>query len=432
MSEELSAAVQAVQVTSQIGFEAFTILVKSGVGLTKTMIKLISWMYHRKTSGETGIRRLLAIKGDDLQVFRFREADMPKVREQLEAHGILYTVLEDLNRKDGYREVMFASSSVSRIKEIAENMKQSSVIGFDDYVNNADPKDLREVMKKVDREMSEQISERRKTKGEAVPEKEAGSASVNFHEPPEREAGFDITPERMSKFQADPETGSLSWRMDLTPDVMEQEKKEFLIAPADDIWKQDGFFEFMPHDTGNYRVVRSDGTAISEMSGAALVSKYFMSCFDKKEVLPARDENGKVIDFTGFLDRQEFSYMAQQPGMKKVSFLESDIVAEQGNSFTLRLPPKKTGDTAYYATFLKKGTMAAEGGKVYTLLDSKGNYLITDVKGEPVTALRGMDIRKEYFDEMTGMLKRTQEIGSVTKDAAKVIGADVVKEIRIP
>ena len=95
---------------------------------------------------------------------------------------------------------------------------------------------------------------------------------------------------------------------------------------------------------------------------------------------------GRSLTSQGFLDRQEFSYMAQQSGMKKVSFLESDIVAsrETTSLFGFRL---RDGRYRLLCDFLK-GTMAAEGGKVYTFWIQRE---LSDhgCEGEPVTALRG-------------------------------------------
>lgn len=56
--------------------------------------------------------RKLLTKGGDLQVLQFETKDMKKVQKMAKKYGILYSVLPDLNRKDGLSEVIFHTEAV--------------------------------------------------------------------------------------------------------------------------------------------------------------------------------------------------------------------------------------------------------------------------------------------------------------------------------
>lgn len=425
MSEEMTAAVQAVQVTSQIGFQTFSILVKSASALSRNAIKLFTWIYHSKPAGGVSVRRLLAIKGDDLQVFRFREKNLAEVEKQLKDHGVLYTVLEDLNLKDGFREVMFSSSSASRVNEIAKNLEQANIIGFDDYVNNADPKDMKNVMRKADRDMSEKISEMKQ---------KTGKTPGNFQMPPDRETGITIDLSRLKEGVFNEEIGRMEWKMELTPSQKDEDKKLYALVDVDEVWRHEKDASFIPAPEKKYKIMDHEGSVIETMPGEELLSVYFPRIrWGNTKPVPAETNGGKTIDFTSIAYQAEFISYAEQSGMYKVGFPKELIVAEQANSYTMLLPPQSPSEPVYCATFLKKNSLPVDGGnKVYTLLSEKKNYILTDTDGEPLIALRGNELAKKYFDDLTGEVKRTgimEKVPEASKEIAETAGKTIEKVI---
>ena len=85
-------------------------------------------------------------KGGDLQVFQFKTEDMKKVEKMAKKYGILYSVLPDINRKDGMSEIIFHTEAVPRVNMMIQKLKYGKVAAFDDYLKNGDEKSLGKLM----------------------------------------------------------------------------------------------------------------------------------------------------------------------------------------------------------------------------------------------------------------------------------------------
>ena len=96
---------------------------------------LIAVMDHEKTMGKTDMRRLL-VKGGDLQVFQFPTGDMKKVKKMAKKYGLLYSVLPDINKKDGMSEIIFHTEAVPRVNMMVQKLKFGRIAAFDDYLKN--------------------------------------------------------------------------------------------------------------------------------------------------------------------------------------------------------------------------------------------------------------------------------------------------------
>lgn len=114
MAEEIQEAVQIIRV----GYDGIEIAMKvcGGTigGMKKALDFLIAVMDHEKTLGKTDMRRLL-MKGGDLQVFQFPTEDTKKVEKMAKKYGLLYSVLPDINKKDGMSEIIFHTEAVPRV-----------------------------------------------------------------------------------------------------------------------------------------------------------------------------------------------------------------------------------------------------------------------------------------------------------------------------
>lgn len=145
MSEEIQQAVQIIRVA----YDGIEIAMKVGSGTVEQMKKavdfLIAILDHEKTMGKTDMRKLL-LKGGDLQVLQFATEDMKQVEKMAKKYGILYSVLPDINKKDGMSEIIFHTEAVPRVNMMIQKLKSGRIATFDDYLKNSDEKELEKVM----------------------------------------------------------------------------------------------------------------------------------------------------------------------------------------------------------------------------------------------------------------------------------------------
>lgn len=127
MAEEIQEAVQIIRV----GYDGIEIAMKVCGGTIEGMKKavdfLIAVMDHEKTMGKTDMRRLL-MKGGDLQVLQFPTEDMKKVEKLAKKYGLLYSVLPDINKKDGMSEIIFHTEAVPRVNMMIQKLKSGRIV----------------------------------------------------------------------------------------------------------------------------------------------------------------------------------------------------------------------------------------------------------------------------------------------------------------
>lgn len=145
MAEEIQEAVQIIRV----GYDGIEIAMKICSGTQEEMKKavdfLIAVMDHEKTMGKTDMRKLL-MKGGDLQVFQFSTGDMKKVKRMAKKYGLLYSVLPNINKKDGMSEIIFHTEAVPRVNMMVQKLKSGRIATFDDYLKNGEEKEIDKVL----------------------------------------------------------------------------------------------------------------------------------------------------------------------------------------------------------------------------------------------------------------------------------------------
>lgn len=145
MAEEIQEAVQIIRV----GYDGIEIAMKLG-GASLEQIKeaiefLAAVMDHEKAMGKTDMRRLL-MKGGDLQVLQFATEDQKQVEKLAKKYGILYSVLPDINKKDGMGEIIFHTEAVPRVNMMLQKLKSGRLATFDDYLKNGDGKEMDKIL----------------------------------------------------------------------------------------------------------------------------------------------------------------------------------------------------------------------------------------------------------------------------------------------
>lgn len=145
MAEEIQEAVQIIRVA----YDGMEIVMKVGSGGIRAMQKAVDLLKgmldYEKSLGKTSMRKLL-LKGGDLQVLTFKTEDVKKVEKLAKKYGILYSVLPDINKKDGLSEVIFHTEAMPRANLIIQKLGSGSVHTFDDYLKNGDEEALGKLM----------------------------------------------------------------------------------------------------------------------------------------------------------------------------------------------------------------------------------------------------------------------------------------------
>lgn len=152
MSEGINEAVQIIKVS----IEGVEVVFRTGAMTLKGAWTMLAAAYHaikrEKLAGKTKMIKLLQ-KGGDLQVFRFEEGKMEEVRKWAKKYGILYSELADLNKGDGYTEIIFHSEATPRVNAMIERLGYGSIITKEQYVDNADEKEAEELRHEMEEEL---------------------------------------------------------------------------------------------------------------------------------------------------------------------------------------------------------------------------------------------------------------------------------------
>ena len=84
-----------------------------------------------------------------MQVFRFETKDLERVKALANKYGILYSILPDLNEKDGMSEILFHSQAAPRIQSMMAKIEHSNIGTLDEYYENAEPDKVEQLVEEV-------------------------------------------------------------------------------------------------------------------------------------------------------------------------------------------------------------------------------------------------------------------------------------------
>ena len=140
MAEEIQEAVQIIR-TAYDGIDIAVKISSSAMAQAKKVLDfLLAVLEHEKTMGKTDMKKLL-LKGGDLQVFQFDARDLRKVRRMAKKYGILYSVVLDMGRKSGKREIIFHTEAVPRVNMMVQKLKSGRITAVDDYLKSTEGKE---------------------------------------------------------------------------------------------------------------------------------------------------------------------------------------------------------------------------------------------------------------------------------------------------
>lgn len=349
MAEEIQEAVQIIRV----GYDGIEIAMKVCGGTIEGMKKaidfLIAVMDHEKTMGKTDMRRLL-MKGGDLQVFQFPTEDMKKVEKMAKKYGLLYSVLPDINKKDGMSEIIFHTEAVPRVNMMIQKLKSGRIATFDDYLKNGDEKEMDKVLSFL--------------KGQ-----KKGNENLHTEEAARAGEALDGLIEKVGSYAM--EKKSISVEEVKENFSLENEQAEKVVGQLERIGvlsKEEG---------GQHRVIMDKDMFLNRMKG-----------------------------YRELAQRMQAVAAAQNPDLTDITITKKLITEENDHAVKTRIPGT-WGEDARYVWISKDKAMEIHDGKtILTFLDRNKEYKIYSGDNRVVATMKGKDLYEGHYDRVSAEVRK--------------------------
>lgn len=344
MAEEIQEAVQIIRV----GYDGIEIAMKVCGGTLEEMKKamdfLIAVMDHEKTMGKTDMRRLL-MKGGDLQVFQFPTEDMKKVRKMAKKYGLLYSVLPDINQKDGMSEIIFHTEAVPRVNMLVQKLKSGHVATFDDYLKNGDEKEIDKVLS---------FLKNQKKGNEGLHTEEAAKAGEALSGLIEKVGSY-----AMEKKSINVEEVKENFSL-------EREQAEHVVGQLERI----GVIE--KEEDGRHRVL-----------------------MDKDAF------QNRIRGYYELMQRMQTVAAAQNPNLADITIARKLIAEENDHAIKTRIPGT-WGEEARYIWIGKERAMEIHRGKtILTFLDRDKDYKLYSGDNRVMGTMKGEELYQGHYDRVS-------------------------------
>ena len=360
MAEEIQEAVQIIRVA----YDGIEIAMKVGSGginaMQKALEVLKGLLDYEKSLGRTSMRKLL-MRGGDLQVLQFKTEDMKKVEKLAKKYGILYSVLPNVNNKDGLSEVIFHTEAVPRVNMLIQKLKFGRVASFDDYLKNGDEKSLEKLMDFFKKQQGND-------KAPSI-----GGARADM--------ALDGLIEKVGMFAMEKQSISV-----------DQIKENFSInsEQAENVIKQLETIGFL------------DKKAVDGTHKVMMDKDAFMN---------------RVRGYQDLAERMRAVAASKNTNLTDVTISKTLIIQENDHAVKTRVPGT-WGDTARYVWINKENIMDIHNGKtMLTFLDSGKNYKLYDEQNRVVETKKGDELYKHYDKVESAVRERYEK--SQTKENVK-------------
>lgn len=349
MAEEIQEAVQIIRV----GYDGIEIAMKVCGGTIEGMKKavdfLIAVMDHEKTMGKTDMRRLL-MKGGDLQVFQFPTEDTKKVQKMAKKYGLLYSVLPDINKKDGMSEIIFHTEAVPRVNMMIQKLKSGRIATFDDYLKNGDEKEMDKVLS-------------------FLKEQKKGNDSLHTVEAARAGEALDGLIEKVGSYAM--EKKSISVEEVKENFSLENEQAEKVVGQLERIGvlsKAEG---------GQHKVLMDKEVFLSRMKG-----------------------------YRELAQRMQAVAAAQNPDLTDITITKKLITEENDHAIKTRIPGT-WGENARYVWINKDKAMEIHDGKtILTFLDRNKEYKIYSADNRVVGTMKGKELYEGHYDRVSAEVRK--------------------------
>lgn len=353
MAEEIQEAVQIIRVA----YDGIEIAMKVGSGGVSAMQKAIdllkSMLDYEKSLGQTSMRKLL-LKGGDLQVLQFKTEDMKKVAKLAKKYGILYSVLPDVNKKDGLSEVIFHTEAVPRANMMIQKLGFGSIASFDDYLKNGDEKQLGKLLEflKGQKRGNDKIHTEESTRaGEVM---EGLIEKVGLFAMEKQSISVDAVRENFSIGNEQAET------------IVKQLETIGVLGKVD--------------AEGNHKVVMDKDAFLNRIRG-----------------------------YQDLAERMRAISASKNLNLSDVTISKTLIVAENDHAIKTRIPGT-WGKDAKYVWFDKSNTMEIHEGKtILSFIDTEKQYKIYDEENRVVQTMKGEELYTGHYDKVESTVRERYE-----------------------
>ncbi len=349
MAEEIQEAVQIIRV----GYDGIEIAMKVCGGTLEEMKKamdfLIAVMDHEKTMGKTDMRRLL-MKGGDLQVFQFPTEDMKKVRKMAKKYGLLYSVLPDINQKDGMSEIIFHTEAVPRVNMLVQKLKSGHVATFDDYLKNGDEKEIDKVLS---------FLKNQKKGNEGLHTEEAAKAGEALSGLIEKVGSY-----AMEKKSINVEEVKENFSL-------EREQAEHVVGQLERIGVLSG------EEEGQHRILMD------------------RDAFEKR-----------IRGYHDLVQRMQTVAAAQNPNLADITIARKLIAEENDHAIKTRIPGT-WGEEARYIWIGKDRAMEIHRGKtILTFIDRDKDYKVYSADNRVMGTMKGEELYQGHYDRVSAEVRK--------------------------
>lgn len=376
MAEEIQEAVQIIRVAYD-GIEIAMKVGNGGIGAMQKAIDVLKGMLdYEKSLGKTSMKKLL-MKGGDLQVLQFNTEDMKKVEKMAKKYGILYSVLPDINKKDGLSEVIFHSEAVPRANMMIQKLKFGRIATFDDYLKNGNEKDLSKLMEFL---KGQKLG---KTGNEnSFPEKIHTEETVR--------AGVLIEGliEKVGLFAME--------KQSISVDAV---KENFSI--------------------GNEQAEN----IISQLEKIGVLEKSDLNG-EHKVIMDKEAFQNRVKGYQELADRMRAISATKDTSLSDITISKKLIVDENDHAVKTRVP----GAWGKYMWINKENIMEIHNGKtMLTFLDSNKEYKIYDEENRVLETVRGEKLHSNNYDKVEAAIRERYEKSQSQTKTARSVKKDTVK-----
>ena len=373
MAEEIAEAVQIIRVA----FDGMEIALKIGSGGVRAMKQLIDiligLMEYEKSIGKVNMRKLLT-KGGDLQVFQFNEKDLKKVEKLAKKYGILYSVLPNIDKENGKREIVFHTEAVPRVNMMIEKLKTGRIATFEEYLKEDGGKNVKGLTEFLQKE------------------KQKGKLSSRTDDKEMVDATIDSLLEKVGSFAVDQE--SISADTVKENFSVSQEEAENVIGRLVNIGVIDAVDE-----SGKHKVLMDREAYMKRM-------KSYRTLADRIKAV-SRSKDVRLVDIT---------------------ISKNLIVEENENAIKTRIPGT-WGDNARFLWIAKENAMEIHDGKtILTFLEKDKDYKLYDDDNRIAEKKKGEVLYNSHYDSVEiGVRQRYEKMQRDREKREKQMEAAIKK-----
>lgn len=353
MAEEIQEAVQIIRVA----YDGIEIAMKIGSGGLEAVQKAIEFLRgildYEKSIGKTSMRKLL-MKGGDLQIFRFKTSETKKVEKMAKKYGITYSILPDINKKDGMSEIIFHSEATPRVNMMNQKLGFGKVESVDAYLNGKNKEQLSELMEFLNGQ--KMGNDKIHTEGSAIADQAMDSLI-------EKVGMFAMEKENIS---VDSVEKKFSLVKEQAEEILKQLESMGILAQRD--------------DSGNHKVIVDQ------------------EAFKKR-----------IKGYRELTERMRAVARAKDPNLVDVTISKLLIEKESETAVKTRVPGT-WGENVRFIWVNKENIMDIHDGKtILTFLDKNKDYKLYDRENRVVATQKGKELYDHHYDRVEAAVREKFE-----------------------